>query len=68
MWFLQTGAFVVEKRNHTCLFHALIFDRSLESCLNIRPLGGVFKHLLRDLASVNAMKQICVIIILAYFT
>ena len=49
-------------------FHALTFARSLGSCLNMRPLGRVFKHLLRDPASVNAMKQTCVIVILAYFT
>ena len=47
-------------------FRALTFARSRGSCLNTRPLGGVFKHQLRDLASVNAMKQICVIVILAY--
>ena len=29
------------------------------------PLGPVFKHRPRDLASVNAMKQTCVIVILA---
>ena len=49
-------------------FHALTFAGSLGSCLNTRPLGGLFKHGLRDLASVNAMKQTCVIVILAYFT
>ena len=45
--------------------HALTFAGSLGSCLNTRPLGQVFKHLLRDLASVNAKKQICVVIFLA---
>ena len=49
-------------------FHALKFTGSRGSCLNMKPLGEVFKYLLRDLASVNAMKQTCVIIILAYFT
>ena len=34
----------------------------------MRPIGRVLKHLLRDLASLNAMKQTCVIFILAYFT
>ena len=29
-------------------------------------MGRVLKHLLRDPASVNAMKQTCVIVILAY--
>ena len=50
-------------------FHALTFAGSRGgSCLNTRPIGGVFKHLLRDPASVNAVKQACVIVILAYFT
>ena len=49
-------------------FHALTFVGSLGSCLNTRPLGLVFKHRPRDPASVNAMKQTCVIVILAYFT
>ena len=48
-------------------FHALTFAGSLVSCLNMRPIGRVLKHLQRDLASVNAMKQTCVIVILAYF-
>ena len=42
------------------------------SCINIcrvpMKLGRVFKHRPRDPASVNAMKQTCVIVILAYFT
>ena len=29
------------------------------SCLNTRPLGRMFKHLLRNPANVNAMKQTC---------
>ena len=49
-------------------FHALIFAGSQGSCLNRRPFGGLFKHSPRDPASVNAMKQTCVIVILAYFT
>ena len=49
-------------------FHALTFARIQGSCLNTRPLGRVFKHLPRDLASVNALKQTCLIVILAYFT
>ena len=50
-------------------FHALSFARSRGSCLDTRPLGRVLKHLPRDPASVvNAMKQIFVIVILAYFT
>ena len=50
------------------VFHALTFAGNRGSCLNTRPLGRVFKHRPRDLASVNAMKQPCVIVILAYFT
>ena len=50
------------------LFHALTFAGSRGCCLNTRPIGRVFKHLPRDPASVNAMKQTCVIVILAYFT
>ena len=49
-------------------FHALTFAGSRGCCLNARPIGRVFKHLPRDPASVNAMKQTCVIVILAYFT
>ena len=48
-------------------FNALTFAGSRGSCLNTRPLGRVFKHHPRDPASVNAMKQTCVILILAYF-
>ena len=48
-------------------FHALTFAGSLANCLNKRPLGLVFKHLPRDPVSVNAMKQTCVIVILANF-
>ena len=49
-------------------FHALTFAKSRGGCLNTRLSGRVFKHRLRDPASVNAMKQTCVIVILAYFT
>ena len=49
-------------------FHALTFAGSPGSCLNTRPLGRVFKHRPRDPANVNAMKQTCVIVILACFT
>ena len=49
-------------------FHALRFAGSRGSCLNTRPLGRVFKHRLRKPASVNAIKQTCVIVILACFT
>ena len=49
-------------------FHALAFAGSGGSFLNTRLKGQVLKHLLRDPASVNAMKQTCVIVILAYFT
>ena len=45
-------------------FHTLTFVGYRGSCLNTRP----FKHRPRDLASVNAMKQTCMIIILAYYT
>ena len=54
----------------THVFSCINICRSLESCLNTRPLGQVFKHRSRDAASVtgtcNAMKQTCVIVILAY--
>ena len=36
--------------------HALTFAGSKGSCVNTRPLGGVFKHHPRDLANVNEMK------------
>ena len=51
-------------------FYALTFAGSRGSRLNMRPSGRVFKHSPRDPASVtcNAMKQTCVIVILAYFT
>ena len=54
-------------RDHT-FFHALTFARSRGSCLNTRLKGWVFNHLQRNQASVNAMKQTCVIVILAYLT
>ena len=47
-------------------FHALTFAGSRGYCLNTRPIGRVFKHLPMDAASVDAMKQTCVIISLAY--
>ena len=47
-------------------FRLFLFAGSRGSCLNSRPLGRVFKHLPRDPTSVNAMKQTCVIVILAY--
>ena len=49
-------------------FHALTFAGSRGCRLNKRPLGQVFKHRPRDLASVNAMNQTCVIVILAFIT
>ena len=49
------------------ILHVLTFAGSQGSCLNIRRLGGVLKHLSRDPDKVNEMKQICVIVILAYF-
>ena len=49
-------------------FYALTFAKSRGRCLNMRPIGQVIKHLQKDPASVNAMKQTCVIVILAYFT
>ena len=49
-------------------FHALTFAGSQGSCLNTRRIGRVHKHLPMDAASVNAMKQTCVIVIFAYFT
>ena len=52
----------------THVFHALTFARSRGSCLNTRPTDRVFKHRPWDPASVNAMKQTCVIVILAYST
>ena len=43
-----------------CFFHALIFARSQGSCLNTSPLlSSVFKHLMRDLASINAIGYSC---------
>ena len=49
-------------------FHAITFAGSWGSCLKKRPLGQVVKHRQRDSATVNAMKQTRVIVILAYFT
>ena len=46
-------------------YHALTYAGSGGSCLNTRPLEQVFKHRQRDPASVNAMKQTCMIVILA---
>ena len=41
-------------------------DGQADPCYRI--IRRVFKHCPRDQASVNAMKQTCVIVILAYFT
>ena len=60
----STGSENVKYRDHTCCF----FFHFRESCLNKRPSGREFTHRPRDQASVNAMKQTCVIVILAYFT
>ena len=49
-------------------FHALTFAGSRGRCLNTRLLIRVIKHCWMDPASVNAMKQTFVIVILAYFT
>ena len=46
----------------------LTFSGFRGSYLNTRPIGRGFKHLPRDPGIVNAMKQICVIAIFAYFT
>ena len=40
-------------------FHSLTFAGFRGSCLNKRPQGRVLKHLPRDPANVNAMKQMC---------
>ena len=37
-----------------------------ESCLNMRHLGKVLKHYLRNMASANAMKETCVFVFLAF--
>ena len=52
----------------THVFSCINICRVSGCCLNTRLIRRVFKHLPRDPASVNAMKQTCVIIILAYFT
>ena len=49
-------------------YHALTFAGSRGSCLYTRSLGRVVKHRPRDPETVNAMKQTCVIVIIAYFT
>ena len=46
--------------------HPLMFE-SAGSCLNTRSLGRVFKHLLRELASVDITKQTYVIFIHALY-
>ena len=46
------------------VFQALTFAGSRGICLKSRPIGQVFEHLPRDPASINAMKQTCVIVIL----
>ena len=45
------------------LFHAFTIAGSRENCLNTRTIGRVLKHLPRDRAIVNAMKQTCVLVI-----
>ena len=46
-------------------FHALTFAGFRGRCWNTRPVGQVLNHLPRD---PDAMKQTCVIVILACFT
>ena len=46
-------------------FRALTFAGSRRNCLKPRSLGQEFKHLPRDPAKVYAMKQTCMIVILA---
>ena len=41
--------------------YALTFAGCPGSCLNTRPLGRMFKYFPLDPASVNAMKQTCVV-------
>ena len=48
-------------------FHALIFAGFRGSCLNMRSLGRMFKLLPRGPVNVNALKQICLIVILAFY-
>ena len=48
-------------------FHALTFSGSRGSCLDTRPPGRVFKLLPRDPANANALKQTCLIVILAFY-
>ena len=48
--------------------HELKFVGFRGCCLKARPSDRLFKHRSRDPVSVNAMKQTCVIVILAYFT
>ena len=45
-------------------FHALTYAESRGRCLNMRPLGLMFKHRPRDPTS--AMKLTCVTVILSY--
>ena len=64
---IQTKGAPIKKGSHM-LFHALLFAGSRGSFLNTRPLGRVFNIIRGTRASSNAMKQTCVIVILAYFT
>ena len=58
---------VTDYRVHTCFFmhYHLLVPRMLFEHKADRPS---ILNLLRDSASVNSMKQTCVIVILAYFT
>ena len=49
-------------------FHALTFAGSRGCCLKHEADRPIVQHHPRDPAIVNAMKQTCVIVILAYFT
>ena len=46
---------------------SLTFAGSGGSCLNTKALGRVFNLLPRDPANVNALKQTCLIVILAFY-
>ena len=57
--FMLKSGKICKNNDHTCLFHCIYTCRSLRRCLNTRPGSLVFKQLPRDLANVNACKNMC---------
>ena len=59
--------FCARTKGSYMVLHALTFAGPRKSCLNTRPIGGVFKLLPRDPANIDALKPQCMVVILAFY-